>query len=431
MSVDLSMVSGEACMKTIKHLDSLGIRFAGTKSERKGAKWIKKRYRELGLKRLELQEFPCLTFDYSRATLMVNENGRWQAVGVEPAAHSLSTAEGGTEGELVFVEVIPGRASQCNALMRDKIILVAGSEWFEPGSFRRVMASRPRGILTVDDRLPMDWTVAFGFPRHWIDLISCPVLNISYMDAWELARRQIKRVHIEVNASVSEAMSQNVIGEIRGRQLPKEVIIVSGHHDSVMNNPGADDNCTGVAVVLELARLFAQTKPRRTLRFISYGAEEQLSEGAKYYALNAADRDQIQMVLNADAIGAWMGQTKIHLTGPPALEKMINQISRKQHYPVKISREISPFSDHFPLNCFGVPSIWYYRPTYSAARHFHHSVLETPEVVSPAVLARTLTHQAAVLDLVANQKKLPFPRSIPSGQMKELKKMGKQWAGIE
>ena len=430
MSVALNEVSGSACMKTINRLDAMGIRFAGTKEEKKSANWIEKEFAKLGLRNVHQQEFPCLSFDYSRCILTALEDGKWCVVPVEPAAHTPATPEGGIEGPLQVVEKIPSSKSDCRSLMRRKILLLTTTELFEPAAFKRVMSAGPSGILVVDDRFPTEWTVAVGFPRLWVDLITCPVLNVSYMDAWELVRHGIKRVHIEVDSTVTEAASQNVIAEIRGRGCADEVIVISGHHDSVMNNPGADDNCTGVAVALELARVFAKRRPRRTLRFISYGAEEQLSEGARYYALHASDRDKIQLVLNVDAVGAWMGQTKIFLSGPPALEKLVEGISKEQAYPGRILKEICPFSDHFPLNYFGVPIIWYYRMTYTAARHFHHSALETPDVVSPKVLERTVRHQAAILDLVANSEKLPYQRKVPSSQMKQLKKMGQDWAGL-
>ena len=76
MAVDLDQVSGNACMKTVERLDSMGIRFAGTKEEKKSADWIEKQFRELGLKKVQQQEFPCLTFDYSHCLLKVFEDGR-------------------------------------------------------------------------------------------------------------------------------------------------------------------------------------------------------------------------------------------------------------------------------------------------------------------------------------------------------------------
>jgi acetylornithine deacetylase/succinyl-diaminopimelate desuccinylase-like protein len=67
---------------------------------------------------------------------------------------------------------------------------------------------------------------------------------------------------------------RNVIAEIRGTNRPEEVVIVGAHYDSVPGSPGADDNASGVAVMLALARRFAGTRPTRTLRFVGFANEE-------------------------------------------------------------------------------------------------------------------------------------------------------------
>jgi len=220
-----------------------------------------------------------------------------------------------------------------------------------------------------------------------------------------------------------------VIAEIRGSRYPHEVVVISGHHDSVINNPGADDNATGVAATLELARFFASRKPKRTMRFISYGAEEQLSEGARLYADSLENADQIQFVLNVDAIGGHMGRTQVFICGSRELDRLVNQASEDLDFPAHPEREISPFSDHFFLNSLGVPGVWYYRPTYLSARHFHHSRLETLEVLSPGVLESTVNHQARLLQQIVQDEKLPFSREIPKNQMKKIKKLNREWAG--
>lgn len=68
----------------------------------------------------------------------------------------------------------------------------------------------------------------------------------------------------------------NVIADIRGSVSPDEYVIVGGHLDTSPHGPGAMDNGTGVAAVMEAARLLAESgvKPRRTIRFILFGGEE-------------------------------------------------------------------------------------------------------------------------------------------------------------
>lgn len=67
----------------------------------------------------------------------------------------------------------------------------------------------------------------------------------------------------------------NVICEIKGRSDDKEGLVVIGaHYDTVTGTPGADDNASGVAALLELARLTAEKPPGRTVRFAAFCLEE-------------------------------------------------------------------------------------------------------------------------------------------------------------
>jgi len=331
----------------------------------------------------------------------------------------------------VFVEKIPDRLADCKKLFSGRIALLLNSEFFEFNRFKRVMLAKPAALLLVDDRFPNDWTVAIGFPRYWVDYISCPMANLSHLDAWNLVRGGVSNLRLRIETTISDALSQNIIGEVKGKKKPLEVIVISAHHDSVINNPGADDNCTGVAAVLELARHFAQRPAGRTLRFISYGTEEQLSEGARHYAANCKDLSNIRFVLNIDSIGAWMGKTGLYYAGPKELADFLREVNQELDFPGHLIKELSPFSDHFPLNFAGIPAVWYYRTTYVAARHYHHSRLETPEVVSPEVMAETVRQQAGVLDRLGNSATMPFARSIPKSQMQRLRQMARLWCGID
>ncbi|MBV6621921.1 MAG: M28 family peptidase [Rivularia sp. (in: Bacteria)] len=66
----------------------------------------------------------------------------------------------------------------------------------------------------------------------------------------------------------------NLEVEIKGIKKPDEIVVVGGHYDTAFSTPGANDNGSGVAAVLELARRFADKKPSRTLRFVEFTNEE-------------------------------------------------------------------------------------------------------------------------------------------------------------
>lgn len=66
----------------------------------------------------------------------------------------------------------------------------------------------------------------------------------------------------------------NIIAELPGDTRCDEIVLVGAHYDTVETTPGADDNASAVAVMIEVARLFRNRKPRRTVRFVSFACEE-------------------------------------------------------------------------------------------------------------------------------------------------------------
>jgi hypothetical protein len=76
----------------------------------------------------------------------------------------------------------------------------------------------------------------------------------------------------------NERATENLELEIAGAEFAREVIVIGAHYDTVRSSPGGNDNGTGVAVVLQLARMFSQVaehaRPARTLRFVLFSCEE-------------------------------------------------------------------------------------------------------------------------------------------------------------
>ena len=104
----------------------------------------------------------------------------------------------------------------------------------------------------------------------------------------------------------------NTVAEIKGSELPGQVVILGAHLDSWDLGTGVTDNGTGSMVVLDAARAIAQSglKPKRTIRFILFSGEEQGLLGSRAYAdAHAATADSIQAVLVLDnGTGAITGQ---------------------------------------------------------------------------------------------------------------------------
>ncbi|NJN48968.1 MAG: M28 family peptidase [Alkalinema sp. RL_2_19] len=90
---------------------------------------------------------------------------------------------------------------------------------------------------------------------------------------------------------------ENLIVEIPGKSRPKEIVVVGAHYDSAFDSPAANDNGSGVAATLELARSYVSRKPSRTVRFVFFVNEEPPFNwtndmGSLVYAKSCKARDE-------------------------------------------------------------------------------------------------------------------------------------------
>lgn len=121
----------------------------------------------------------------------------------------------------------------------------------------------------------------------------------------------------------------NIEVELKGSRKPEEIVVIGAHYDSAMGSPGANDNASGVAALLELARRFSTITPERTIRFVAFTNEEPPwfltgLMGSRVYTAAARKRgDKIIAMLSLETIG--------YYTDTP----------KSQHYP-------QPFSPFYP-----------------------------------------------------------------------------------
>jgi Zn-dependent M28 family amino/carboxypeptidase len=122
---------------------------------------------------------------------------------------------------------------------------------------------------------------------------------------------------------------QNLEIELPGSTAPEEIVVVGAHYDTVAGGPGANDNASGIAALLEIARLLAGKTHARTLRLVAFVNEEQpFSEseemGSRVYAERSRQRgEKIKAMISLETIGHYTDQ------------------SASQHYPF-------PFSYFYP-----------------------------------------------------------------------------------
>ena len=105
----------------------------------------------------------------------------------------------------------------------------------------------------------------------------------------------------------------NLIAQITGTDAPDEIVVIGGHYDTVRGSPGANDNATGTAAVLAIARALTGQKNQRTIRFVAFVNEESpfakspdLKMGSWVYANRCRERgERIVAMLSLETIGSY------------------------------------------------------------------------------------------------------------------------------
>ncbi len=148
----------------------------------------------------------------------------------------------------------------------------------------------------------------------------------------------------------------NVVGVLPGKVHPNQIYIIGAHYDSV-NNPGADDNASGVAGVLEAARTLSQHQFDSTVVFVGFDREEQGLYGSTAYAIGH-QTDDIRGMISMDMIaynpvGSLHDQAYVYYASAtaPALatDLATAMLAYGQGLMPSVARLASASSDHYPF----------------------------------------------------------------------------------
>jgi Zn-dependent M28 family amino/carboxypeptidase len=170
------------------------------------------------------------------------------------------------------------------------------------GGGREAPSLPPPEPSRVADRGPLDVDAA-SFARD-LALIARPRPpgSAHWRRVQDLCATRLEQLGYRV-ARVSYGSGVNVIGTRAGGEQPDDVVLVSAHYDSTRGCAGADDNATGVAATLELARMFAGTRARRTLTVACWDEEERGLVGSSAYAEALEDPGALDLVVVLEMIG--------------------------------------------------------------------------------------------------------------------------------
>ena len=184
--------------------------------------------------------------------------------------------------------------------------------------------------------------------------------------------------------------TQNLAAVVRGSAQPDSFLVVSAHYDhlGLMGRrtyfPGANDNASGVALLLELASHYArpENRPACSVVFLLFGAEEAGLVGSTYFVQHPlVPLANIKFLMNLDLLGTGEeGATVVNGRLLPAAFQRLVAFNDQHHYlPRLTARGAAANSDHYPFSQAGVPAFFMYTRGGSLA---YHDVHDQPAALS-------------------------------------------------
>ena len=199
----------------------------------------------------------------------------------------------------------------------------------------------------------------------------------------------------EIEASIALTLedlpSRNVIAEKAG---PGDaVVVLGGHYDSVPGISAANDNASGIAVLLAIAESLAEVDLPFTLRFVPFGSEELGLLGSRHYVQSLSDEElaNTKAMLNFDALGSGTG---VSIFGNRDFTELATALGGETGVDVAVTRGLSGGSSDFAsFRDAGVPFLMFFSDDFSRI----HTERDTIEFVRPELLAGAAAIATALL----------------------------------
>lgn len=203
--------------------------------------------------------------------------------------------------------------------------------------------------------------------------------SILYLQVQKSALRNREEIEVEVEATlIPNYSSQNVVASLPTKSKCKKTIVFTAHYDHLGRMgkdtyfPGANDNASGTAMLLSMARHFKEIGSDYNLVFIAFAGEEAGLVGSKYFVEHPLLKlDQIEFLINLDIMGS--GEEGITVVNSTLFEEQIallERINSEMNLLTKIKRRgPTANSDHYWFSEKGVPAFFIY--TMGPNKHYH------------------------------------------------------------
>lgn len=321
-------------------LVSFGARVAGSPNVERASEFLINEYRKAGYQ-VEVQTFNYPKFFDLGSKLIVNQTS------IEALA-MVRSISGNLSGKLVAVPNF-GKPEDFQAVnMKGAIALVkrGGGLQFNQ-KIDNAVAAGAIGIVIVNNQPE-------NVRGMLMEASPIPAIAISGKDGDSLFE-QAQKTELRATLTVQtrpDAIGRNVIAHLPNVKQPK--LIIGGHYDSVENSPGANDNASGTAVLLGLARQLAKSPEAQQIWFMAFDGEEDGLKGSEAFVNQAGSKflANLKGMINFDMVGV---NSRLLIDGSGAL----SAIAKSTSGDVRSSRFGG--SDHISFGMREVPTLFFFR----------------------------------------------------------------------
>ncbi|MFW9935515.1 MAG: M20/M25/M40 family metallo-hydrolase, partial [Candidatus Thorarchaeota archaeon] len=273
--------SGTTAFEVCRHLaQSIGVRVHGLETNLTTKNYLLTQLSQYGLENVHAEAFPVLTSRQKKAQIILKKH---KYDGLSFGLSGTTEVEGISGPVVKYTSWSWNPTPQFLASISEKIIILYTRN-FSQEIVQELIEAGVQGIIHVTyypgipPKLPMGFIYS-ALNNGDFDILP-PIISVSYEDGAQLLANA-RELTIHADVTILQSESYNILGEIPGEE--PDVILLSAHYDTAPYSPGAADNAGGTAILLELARIFADSNPRWTLRFLATGSEECALQGARSY----------------------------------------------------------------------------------------------------------------------------------------------------
>jgi carboxypeptidase Q len=380
--------------------DSIGHRLSGSPQLERAVQWAVDEMKRDGLENVHTE--PVMVPKWVRGTesAEILEPAR-QPIVMLGLGGSIATPVDGVQGEVLVVHDFEELEAQ-SARARGRVVLfnVKFTNYEDTVRFRTGGPSRASRVGAVamlirsvgPDGLRLPHT---GVLQYANDTPRIPAASIASEDADRLQRmvdrggRVVVRLKMEAHFE-ADALSANVVGELRGREKPDEIVVLGGHLDSWDVGAGASDDGAGCIVTWEALRIMKKLnmRPRRTIRLVLFTNEENGGRGGQAYReQHRAELNKHVMMLESD-IGVFR-LTGFGYTGSStgrqtvrAITTLLQGIGTLDVMPTGGGADVGPAAQEGRIPSMSLES--------DDSRYFnyHHTAADTVDKIDPIEMAK-------------------------------------------